>query len=140
MLPSGFIFERNQIPSPLEVNKLLASCKEPTYSPRRLLLAMEKSFCNLSIFEEKTGKLFGFVRATSDKGLNANLWNLAAQPGKNQQRFLEILVNRSLAILRREMPGCSISIAAPESSIQILQSQGFLLDPAGIRAMGYKLR
>ena len=140
MLPSGFILERNQIPSALEVNKLLASCKEPTYSPRRLSLAMEKSFCNLSILEEKTGKLFGFVRATSDKGLNANLWNLSAQPGMNQQRFLEILINRSLMILRREMPGCSISIAAPQSSIQILQSQGFLLDPAGIRAMGYNLR
>ena len=81
----------------------------------------------------------GFVRATSDKGLNANLWNLVATPGEYQDLLLLFLVHHSLRILRREMPGCSISVSAPSVAITALLNQGFLLDPNGIRAMGLRL-
>ena len=37
------------------------------------------------------------------------------------------------------MPGCSISVQAPESSFKSLEESGFILDPNGIRVMGYKL-
>ena len=140
ILPQGFILETEKLPKPEELNKLLAKCKEKTHSTKRLTIALEKSFCCLSIFNEKQGSLAGFVRATTDNGLNANLWNLIAEPGSNQQKILSVLINRMLLILKRDLPGCSISVSSPSIAIEALQSQGFLLDPNGIRAMAFKLR
>ena len=45
----------------------------------------------------------------------------------------------TLEKINREMPGCSISVQAPASSFNSLQASGFILDPNGIRVMGYKL-
>jgi len=84
--------------------------------------------------------LVGFVRITSDQALNANLWNLSAKPGRDQAQLLAVLVHRALNSLRKELPGCSISIAAPQSALDALTRQGFVLDPGGIRAMGLRLR
>ncbi len=105
-----------------------------------MALAIDRSISTFSILEVSTGKLVGFVRVTSDKGLNANLWNLVAEPGPNQRIFFLVLVHRSLATIRRELPGCSISVAAPSIAIGALENQGFLMDPGGIRAMGLRLR
>ena len=140
ILPPGFILEANKLPSPEELNKLLLKCKEKTHPPKRLALALEKSFCCLSILNKEDRKLYGFVRATSDNGLNANLWNLVAEPGRNQKDFLSILINRILLILKRDLPGCSISVSSPEVALKSLKEQGFLLDPNGIRAMAIKLK
>ena len=90
--------------------------------------------------DAKNGALTGFVRATTDNGLNANLWNLVAEPGSNQKRLLSFLINQMLLILKKELPGCSISVSSPVSALEPLQSQGFLLDPNGIRAMAFRLR
>ncbi len=103
-------------------------------------MALEKSLCHVSIFEESSGKLSGFVRATSDCGLNANLWNLVAEPGDKQAELLAVLVHRVLRVLRQDMPGCSVSVSAPSIAFQALKAQGFLIDPSGIRAMGFRLR
>ncbi len=103
-------------------------------------MALENSVCYLSILEEVSGKLSGFVRATSDNGLNANLWNLVAEPGNKQRQLLAVLVHRALVILRRDVPGCSISVSAPVMSIEALKENGFLIDPSGIRAMDFRLR
>ena len=84
-------------------------------------------------------KLYGFVRVTSDKGLNANLWNLSALPGNNQHLYYSILLQVTLEKINREMPGCSISVQAPVSSLISCEENGFILDPNGIRVMGYKL-
>ncbi len=138
-LPSGFVLELEKPPSPEALNRLLAKCNEETHPPRRLALAFEKSAFHLSILEESTGKLFGFVRATSDNGLNANLWNLVAEPSHEQGQLLSVLVHRSLGILRREIPGCSVSVSAPSMAIEALKENGFLIDPGGIRAMGFRL-
>ena len=88
---------------------------------------------------ESKNKLYGFVRVTSDRGLNANLWNLSAAPGNNQQLYYSVLLQVTLEKINREMPGCSISVQAPVSSFQSLEESGFILDPNGIRVMGYKL-
>ena len=45
----------------------------------------------------------------------------------------------TLEKINREMPGCSISVQAPLSSLKSLEESGFVLDPNGIRVMGYKL-
>ena len=50
-------------------------------------------------------------------GLNANLWNLAARPGPDQARLLTVPMHRALHILRRDPPGCSLSVSALAISI-----------------------
>ncbi len=139
-VPDGFRLELKDAPSPQALNRLLSRCSAETHPIRKLSQALKHSFCNISILEVKTGSLFGFVRITSDKGLNANLWDLASEPGQYQTQFFSILLNRSLIIIRRDLPGCSVSLAAPLIASEALQKQGFLIDPNGIRAMAYKIR
>ncbi len=138
-LPPGFLLETQKLPDSRALNKLLSSCKEATHPPEKLQLACKRSLFHVSIIDKLNCNLVGFVRATSDHGLNANLWNLVAQPGNNQQQFLAVLVGQSLETLRRELPGCSISVSAPLITIKALEEKGFLLNPNGIRAMGLSL-
>ncbi|WP_269621909.1 N-acetyltransferase [Prochlorococcus marinus] len=138
-LPLGFLLEKEQPPSPKELNRLLYKCNADIYSPKKLGKAFDNSFCNLSILQEKTLKLSGFVRITTDQGLNANLWDLVAEPGKNQHHLLAFLINSALSIIRKNLPGCSISIASPSMAIQLLEDSGFIIDPGGIRTMAYKI-
>tara|TARA_Y100001968_G_scaffold294881_1_gene301814 strand:+ start:407 stop:862 length:456 start_codon:yes stop_codon:yes gene_type:complete len=138
-IPKGLILEAKYVPTPEAINRLLSRCRLETHPPKRLALALKRSDCNLSILEDESKKLYGFVRVTSDKGLNANLWDLSAEPGKSQELLISILVHRVLKIIRQDMPGCSISIAAPSIAMKSLQKHGFLLDPGGIRAMGLYL-
>ena len=138
-LPLGFVLDVDKPPRAQSLNRLLSRCSEDTYPPNLLKLALEKSAFNMSIWQVKDSNLVGFVRATSDRGLNANLWNLVAEPGDNQQDLLKVLVYNALKVLRRDMPGCSVSVSAKPYLIKPLKSQGFLLDPGGIRAMGFKL-
>ncbi len=139
-LPPGFVLDAENAPSPEELNRLLAKCNEITHPSRLLALALKKSAFHLSIMEESSGKLVGFVRATSDKGLNANLWNLVAEPSLQQAQLFLVLVHRSLGILKKEIPGCSVSVSAPLMAVEALKKNGFLIDPSGIRAMGFRLR
>mgnify|MGYP005732037757 FL=1 len=99
------------------------SCGESTHPEERWELALQRSLWQISILEESTGELIGFVRATSDLALNANLWNLAAKPGPNQGVLFAVLVHRALQILRRDLPGCSLSISAPANALEALKQQ-----------------
>ena len=139
MLPEGYFVNSSQLPLTKEVNKLLANCGCETFPIKLLSEAIEKSSFFFTIQNELKNKLYGFVRVTSDRGLNANLWNLSAAPGNNQQLFFSILLQVTLEKINREMSGCSISVQAPISSFKSLEDIGFILDPNGIRVMGYKL-
>ena len=139
-LPLGFSLEFKETPTPQALNGLLYRCLRHKHPARKLATALDNSYCNISIIEIQTRILFGFVRITSDKGLNANLWDLAAEPGKYQEQFFSILINRALMIIRRDLPGCSVSLAAPAIASNSLKKQGFLMDPNGIREMEYKIR
>ena len=127
------------MPESKEVNKLLANCGCETFPSKSLSEAIQQSNFFFTIQNEIKNKLYGFVRVTSDRGLNANLWNLSAAPGNNQQLYYSILLQVTLEKINREMPGCSISVQAPVSSFKSLEESGFILDPNGIRVMGYKL-
>ena len=140
ILPEGYFVNSSHIPLPKEVIKLLANCGCDTFPTKPLSEAIKKS--NFFFTIQKNGlknTLYGFVRVTSDKGLNANLWNLSAAPGNQQQLYYSILLQVTLEKINREMPGCSISVQAPVSSFLSLEENGFILDPNGIRVMGYKL-
>ena len=109
------------------------------FSSKALSIAIEKSNFFFTIQNELKNKIYGFVRVTSDRGLNANLWNLSAEKGNNQKLFYSVMLQKTLEKINREMPGCSISVQAPVSSFKSLEESGFILDPNGIRVMGYKL-
>nr|ABE11141.1 conserved hypothetical protein [uncultured Prochlorococcus marinus clone HF10-11H11] len=139
VLPEGYFLNSSQIPLAKEVNKLLANCGCETFPIKPLFEAIKKSNFFFSIQKESKNKLYAFVRVTTDRGLNANLWNLSAFSDDNQQLFYSILLQVTLEKINREMPGCSISVQAPETSFISLEENGFILDPNGIRVMGYKL-
>ncbi len=139
VLPEGYFVNSSQLPLAKEVNKLLANCGCETFPIKPFSEAIYKSNFFFSIQNDLKNKLYAFVRVTSDRGLNANLWNLSAAPGKNQQLYYSILLQVTLEKINREMPGCSISVQAPVSSFKSLEESGFMLDPNGIRVMGYKL-
>ena len=139
VLPEGYFVNSSKIPLAKEVNKLLSNCGCDTFPIKSLSEAIQKSNFFFTIESDLKNKLYGFVRVTSDRGLNANLWNLSAAPGNYQEIFYSILLKVTLEKINREMPGCSISVQAPVSSFKSLEESGFILDPNGIRVMGYKL-
>ena len=132
VLPEGYFVNSSQIPLAKEVNKLLANCGCETFPIKPLSEAIQKSNFFFTIQSELANKLYVFVRVTSDRGLNANLWNLSAAKGNNQELFYSILLQVTLEKINIEMPGCSVSVQAPESSFKSLEESGFILDPNGI--------
>ena len=138
-IPDGFVLLRSQSVSVRKINRLLSRCNQDTHPPKKLELALKSSDFYLTLLQQTSDSLVGFVRVTSDKGLNANLWDLAAEPGDQQEQFISIMVFKAIEIIRRELPGCSISVAAPLISLKALKASGFLLDPNGIKTMGFRL-
>jgi len=138
-IPEGFVLLRSEIIPVRKINRLLSRCNQDTHPPRKLESALKRSDFFLTLIQKNTENLVGFVRVTSDKGLNANLWDLVAEPGDQQEKYISIIVFKSIEIIRRELPGCSISVAAPLISLKALQANGFLLDPNGIKTMGFRL-
>ena len=138
-IPEGFILLRSEIISVRKINRLLSSCNQDTHQPRKLELALKNSDFYLTLLQKTSEKLVAFVRVTSDKGLNANLWDLVAEPGDQQEKYISIMIFKAIEIIRRELPGCSISVAAPLISLKALKANGFLLDPNGIKTMGFRL-
>ena len=138
-IPEGFVLLRNEIVSVRKINRLLSRCNQDTHQPRKLELALKSSDFYLTLLQKTSDNLVGFVRVTSDKGLNANLWDLVAEPGDQQEKYISIMIFKAIEIIRRELPGCSISVAAPLISLNALKANGFLLDPNGIKTMGFRL-
>ena len=138
-IPEGFILLRSEMTSIRKINRLLSKCNQDTHQPKKLELALKSSDFYLTLLEKISDNLVGFVRVTSDKGLNANLWDLVAEPGEQQGKYISIIVFKATEIIRRELPGCSISVAAPVIALKALKDNGFLLDPNGIKTMGFRL-
>ena len=138
-IPEGFVLLRSEPISVRKINSLLSRCNQDTHQPRKLEVALNNSDFYLTLLQKTSQNLVGFVRVTSDKGLNANLWDLVAEPGDQQETYMSIVVFKSIEIIRRELPGCSISVAAPIISLKALTANGFLLDPNGIKTMGFRL-
>ena len=138
-LPEGYFINSSQLPKAKDLNRLLLNIGCESFPMRKISVAIKNSNFFFTIQNESNKKLYGFVRVTSDRGLNANLWNLSAEQGNNQNLFYSVLLQSTLEKINREMPGCSISVQAPVSSFKSLERSGFILDPNGIRVMGYKL-
>ena len=101
VLPEGYFVNSSKIPLAKEVNKLLANCGCETFPIKPLSEAIQKSNFFFTIQNEIKNKLYGFVRVTSDRGLNANLWNLSALTGNNQDLFYSILLQVTLEKINR---------------------------------------
>ena len=123
-----------------DLDRLRIACGETIRSPERWRRVLSHSAWHLGIFNPGD-RLVGFVRATSDRALNANLWDLLADPtDPGQAKVLAVLVHAAVARLRREVGGCSISLSARPEAVEALVKVGFIVDPGGIRAMGLDLR
>lgn len=121
------------------LNRLLAQAGERPRPVDRWQRVLERSLWQLHIVDSGE-RLVGFVRATSDLALNANLWDLWADAEEPlQAELLLALVQGALGRLRRDLPGCSVSLSAPPQALEALRRQGFVVDPGGIRAMGLTL-
>lgn len=122
-----------------DVQALLQRCGAPDRPIARMALALERSSWSVRV-RDPDQRLVGFLRITSDGALNANLWDLAVDPDDPEsQSVLTVLIHSAVSRLRRELSGCSISLAAPPGTLDVLEGQGFLVDPNGIRAMGLDL-
>ena len=139
ILPEGYFISSSQVPTAKDLKRLLINSGCESFPTQKISLAIENSNFFFTIQNESKNKLYGFVRVTSDRGLNANLWNLSAEKGKNQNLFYSILLQVTLEKINREMPVCSISVQAPVSSFESLEEGGFIIDPNGRRVMGFKL-
>jgi len=121
------------------LNALLQQCGEASRSDACWQQVLERSTWHVAMFAGQE-RLVGFVRVTSDMALNANLWDLCADPGDpGQAEIYAALVGSVLNRLRRDLGGCSISLAAPADALSALAQHGFVVDPGGIRAMGLAL-
>lgn len=121
------------------LNHLLESCGELPRSAPIWTRVIRHSAWHL-VVQNPQGDWVGFVRATSDRALNANLWDLLTSPtDPAREQVIRALVAAALDRLRREFNGCSISISAPAEVIPALTHAGFVIDPGGIRAMGLRL-
>ena len=122
-----------------DLNRLITAEGDPARPPERWHRVLESSLWHLGV-QNPQGTLVGFVRATSDLALNANLWDLSSDPNEPAQDMVILaLVQAAMARLRRELSGCSVSLSAPPRALAALERQGFIVDPGGIRAMGLKL-
>jgi len=121
------------------LNHLFESCGETPRSATLWTRVLHQSIWYL-VVQNPQGAWVGFVRATSDRALNANLWDLVTAPSDPaREMVIRALVVSALDRLRRELSGCSISISAPVEALAALQQAGFVIDPGGIRAMGLVL-
>jgi hypothetical protein len=138
-LRAGYQLLSDGLPAAEALDALLVQAGERARGSERWQRVLARSLWHLRI-ETDAGRLVGFVRATSDRALNANLWDLwADQHDPFQDELIQALVQASLARMRRELPGCSISLSAPPSAQAALERCGFVVDPSGIRAMGLEL-
>mgnify|MGYP003335555793 FL=1 len=139
-LPEGYVLAWETLPVDVDdVQALLERCGAPVRPVARLALALERSNWSVRV-RDADDRLVGFLRITSDGALNANLWDLAVDPDvDSHQTVLMVLIHSAVSRLRRELTGCSISLAAPPDTLDVLENQGFLVDPNGIRAMGLAL-
>ncbi len=139
-LREGYVLLHQHDPAPGCLNRLLAACGDAPRSPERWQRVLESSAWHLVVVNPD-GRLVGFVRATSDLALNANLWDLLSDPDDpGRDAVIGALVQAALQRLRRELNGCSISLSAPPEALEALDRVGFVVDPGGIRAMGLNLR
>jgi hypothetical protein len=122
------------------LNTLLQACGHPCRSDGLWHRVLAHSSWHLALFAPSQ-QLVGFVRATSDRALNANLWDLMVDPCDPHKPDLFVaLVQTALSRLRRELGGCSISLSAPPEALPALKRAGFVVNPGGIRAMGMDLK
>ena len=138
-LGEGYQLLANAEPEVESLNRLLVLMGDPPRSAERWQRAIARSLWHF-VVQGPSGQWVGFVRATSDLALNANLWDLASDPGdSHSDTIVSVLVHAALSRLRRELGGCSISLSAPPQALRALERQGFVVDPGGIRAMGLQL-
>ena len=138
-LRAGYQLLSDGLPAAEALDGLLVQAGDRPRGSQCWQRVLARSLWHLRI-ETDPGRLVGFVRATSDLALNANLWDLWVDlDDPFHDELMQALVQGALGRMRRELPGCSISLSAPPAAQSALERCGFVVDPNGIRAMGLDL-
>ena len=144
-LPQGWlVLQDPDRPDAAAVNQLLQACGQPERSMERVALALQRTDLLVSLWRPVPGgaghQLVGLVRATSDRSLNVNLWDLCVlDEVRPRGRYIHHLMRSMLLRLRRDLAGCSISMMTMPEDVPELERFGFLESPNGIRAMALQL-
>ena len=138
-IPKGFVLLRSELISVRKINRLLSRCNQDTHQPRKLELALKNSDFYLTLLKKTSENLVGFVRVTSDKGLNASLRDLSIKKVDNEKLLIGHLINSAINIIRRELPGCNISIVCSSITLEVLKDFDFKINHDGRKFMKIKL-
>jgi len=138
-LPEDFELLRDKMPSLKELNKLFSDSNIETHETKKLCLALKNSDFFLSIVHKSKKLLYGFIRVTSDKGLNASLRDLSIKKIDNEKLLIGHLINSAINIIRRELPGCNISIVCSSITLEVVKDFDFKINHDGRKFMKIKL-
>jgi aralkylamine N-acetyltransferase len=84
----------------------------------------------------KTGALVGFARATSDRALNATVWDLVTDPMLRDRAVMaRNVISYLLREIRRTVPTCSIALISDADDVKFFSSMDFVASPDGITSM-----
>ena len=89
ILPDGFYVNSTEIPPARLINNLLVSAGSDFFSNDKLYQAIKNSNFFFAICNESKRQVFGFVRVTSDKGLNANYGICVHNLGRIKNFFIQ---------------------------------------------------
>lgn len=83
---------------------------------------------------EKSDKLIGLARATSDHVFNATIWDVLVDPAYQGQGLGKALVEQMVrTLLQRDIT--NITLFADANVVKFYQELGFMAEPEGIRGM-----
>lgn len=122
--------------SPSEINSLLVAASKPVRDEAKWQKAIDNSYVVVHARLLGTGQLVGFARATSDRALNATIWDLVTDPSlPDQATMARNIISYLLRDIRRTVPTCSIALISDPDDIAFFEAMEFVGSPDGITSM-----
>jgi aralkylamine N-acetyltransferase len=122
--------------TPEEINTLLVKAGRPPRDVAKWRRAIDNSYVVVHARLVKTGALVGFARATSDRALNATVWDLVTDPMLRDRAVMaRNVISYLLREIRRTVPTCSIALISDADDVKFFSSMDFVASPDGITSM-----
>ncbi|CCP38040.1 GCN5-like N-acetyltransferase (plastid) [Chondrus crispus] len=103
---------------------------------KKVKLAIDHSFVTICVFykNNKSKKLIGFARATSDTVFNATIWDVVIHPNFQGKGLGKALMDQ-IVIQLRYSDISTITLFADPHVVSFYRRIGFITDPDGIKGM-----